>query len=155
MATVANKLKGTLKVGPTAGIPLEAQVSEVGTPQTVTRDSAVTVLTGDVIQAPATYSWELAGSMLLDLSTAAGSYYSVRAMTGTEQPFTFQPIGAAGPTFAGTVMVDGFDTPPIKAGALIVSTFKWPIQGQMTVTPPTATAADEIAAARADAPADA
>lgn len=137
MATIANRLRGTLKIGTTPGTQIEAQVSEIGTPQTVTRDSPVTVLTGDVIQAAATYSWELSGTMLLDLSSAAGAYYVLRNMQGTEQPFTFLPVGSPGPTFAGTVIIDGFDTPVQKAGGLLTSSFKWPVQGQMTVTPPT------------------
>ena len=63
MPTVVNKLRGTLKLGDTAtGVAMEAQVSQIGTPQTVTRDAPVTVLTGDVIQAGATYSWSLTGT---------------------------------------------------------------------------------------------
>lgn len=141
VATVADKLQGTLMLGTTPGVQVEAQISEIGTPQTVTRDSPQTVLTGDVIQSQATYSWELSGTMLLDLSDAAGSYYAIRNWQGTEQPFTFLPLGTLGPTWTGVVIIDGFDTPVLKAGALITSTFKWPIQGQVTVTPPTVTAA--------------
>jgi hypothetical protein len=141
MATIANRLLGTLSVGTTPGVQIEAQVSEAGTPQTVTRDSPLTVLTGDVIQSQATYSWELSGTLLLDLSSpgTSGIYYQLHAMQGSEQPFEFLPVGAAGPTYSGTVIIDGFDTPVQKAGGLLTSSFKWPVQGQMTLTPPAGT----------------
>ena len=139
MPTTVNKLLGTLKLGDTAtGMSMEAQVSQVGTPQTVTRDSPVTVLTGDVVQASATYSWALTGQALLDLSDPGGVYYFVHDHQGQQMPFTFLPIGPPGPTFTGTVIVDGFDTEELAAGALISSKFTWPLQGQITITPPAA-----------------
>ena len=147
MATTVSKLEGTLSIGTTpTPIHLEAQISEIGTPQTVTRDSAVTVLTGDVIQAQATYSWELAGTFLMDWADPAGAYYSLWNVQGTEQPFTFTPIGATGPTYAGVCIIDGFDTPVQKAGSLAQSSFKWPVQGRPTMTPPTGTTAREARA---------
>lgn len=137
MPTVVNKLRGTLKLGDAStGVAMEAQVSQIGTPQTVTRDAAVTVLTGDVVQSSATYSWSLTGQVLLDLSDPDGVYYFVHANQGTEMPFTFLPIGAGGPTFAGTCIVDGWDTEELAAGAIMQSKFTWPLQGQMTITPP-------------------
>jgi hypothetical protein len=137
MPTVINKLVGTLKLGDTAtGIAMEAQVAQVGTPQTVTRDSPVTVLTGDVVQAAATYSWALTGQALLDLSDASGVFYFVNTNQGQEMPFEFLPIGAAGPTITGTCIVDGWDTEQLAAGSIVQSKFTWPIQGQRTVTPP-------------------
>jgi hypothetical protein len=136
VATIVNKLKGTLSIGTTTPVQIEAQVSAIGVPQTVTRDSPVTVLTGDVVQASATYSWTMTGSMILDLSDPAGAYYSIRAMQGTEQAVEFLPIGATGPTMSGTVIVDGFSTEELAAGAIVVSKFSWPFQGAMTVTPP-------------------
>jgi len=140
VATVADKLKGTLKIGDqTTGVEVEAQVSEVGMPLTVTRDSPLTVLTGDVIQAQATYSRELSGTMLLDLTAAGGVYYTLRGWQGTEQPFTFLPVGATGPTITGVVIVDGFDWAVQKAGGMLQSGFKWPVQGTPVETPPTAT----------------
>ena len=102
MPTTVNKLLGTLKLGDTAtGMAMEAQVAQVGTPQTVTRDSPVTVLTGDVVQASATYSWALTGQALLDLSDPDGVFYFVNENQGQQMPFTFLPIGAAGPTDRG------------------------------------------------------
>jgi hypothetical protein len=146
MATLVSKLKGTLKIGTTPGVQLEPQVAEIGTPQTVTRDSPQTVLTGDVVQSQATYSWELSGTLLLDLTApaATGIYYQLQAMQGTEQAFTYLPVGTPGPTFAGVCIIDGFDTPVQKAGSLISSSFKWPVQGKVTITPPGGTAADAI-----------
>jgi hypothetical protein len=138
MATVVNKLRGTLKLGDaTTGHAMEAQVSQIGTPQTVTRDSAVTVLTGDVVQASATYSWALTGQALLDLSDPSGIYYYVHDNQGQQLPFEFLPIGDTGPTFSGTVIVDGFDTEELAAGSIIQSKFTWPLQGQITITKPT------------------
>jgi hypothetical protein len=138
MATIVNKLKGTLHLGPVdpAGVDMEAQISEVGAPQSVSRDSPVTVLTGDTVQSSATYSWELSGSMLLDLSDPAGIFYAVQGMQGTEQPFTFLPIGIDGPTISGICIVDGFSWPVQKAGSMATSTFAWPCQGPVTITPP-------------------
>jgi hypothetical protein len=137
MATVVNKLLGTLKLGDAStGMAMEAQVSQVGVPQTVTRDSPVTVLTGDVVQAAATYSWTLTGQALLDLSDSGGVFYFVTEHQGEQMPFSFQPIGATGPTFAGTVIVDGWDTEELAAGAIVQSKFTWPLQGARTVTPP-------------------
>jgi hypothetical protein len=147
MATKTVKLKGTLKLGSTTGMQLEAQISQIGTPQTVNRDSPVTVLTGDVIQAPATYSYALSGTMLLDLLDAQGVYAYVQGLIGTEQQFDFEPAGTGGPHWTGTVIVDGFNTEELNAGALIVSKFSWPIQGQPTITPPAALAADAEPAA--------
>jgi hypothetical protein len=115
---------------------MEAQISNIGVPQTVTRDSPVTVLTGDVVQASATYSWALTGSALLDLSDPDGVFYFVTAHQGEQMPFEFLPIGATGPTFSGTVIVDGWDTEELAAGAMLTSKFTWPMQGQRTVTPP-------------------
>lgn len=150
MPTTVNKLLGTLKLGDEAtGMAMEAQISQVGTPQTVTRDSPVTVLTGDVVQASATYSWALTGQALLDLSDPDGVYYFVAAHLGEQMPFTFLPIGAAGPTFAGTVIVDGWDTEELASGAIIQSKFTWPLQGQMTTTPPTKAGVDDDEMARA------
>jgi hypothetical protein len=137
MPTVVNKLLGTLQLGDTTtGMAMEAQVSQVGTPQTVTRDSPVTVLTGDVVQASATYSWALTGQVLLDLSDPAGVFYFVNEHQGEQMPFEFMPIGATGPTIAGTCIVDGWDTEVINAGSIAQSKFTWPIQGQRTITPP-------------------
>ena len=137
MPTVVNKLLGTFKLGDTStGVAMEAQLSQIGTPQTVTRDSPVTVLTGDVVQASATYSWSLVGQALLDLSDPDGVFYFVNEHQGEQMPFTFQPIGAEGPTFAGTVIVDGWDTEELAAGSIMQSKFTWPLQGSRTVTPP-------------------
>lgn len=146
MPTVVNKLKGTLKIGGTPGTPIEAQVSGLGWPQTVTRDSPVTVLTGDVVQASATYSWALAGTMLLDLTNKTGAYYALQALQGTEATFTFLPVGASGPTITGTCIIDGFSTEEIAAGSIIQSKFTWPVQGQITVTPPATALAAEAEA---------
>lgn len=137
MPTTVAKLKGTLSLGSTPK-QVEAQVSNIGTPQTVTRDSAVTVLTGDVVQAAATYSWSLTGTMLLDLSDPAGVYYWVNQRQGQQVPFSFLPAGAAGPTITGTVILDGWNTEELAAGALITSKFAWPCQGQINVAPPIA-----------------
>lgn len=140
MPTTVNKLVGTLKLGDTAtGVAMEAQVAQVGTPQTVTRDAAVTVLTGDVIQASATYSWALSGQVLLDLSDPDGVFYFVNAHQGQQMPFEFLPIGATGPTISGTVIVDGWDTEELAAGSIVQSKFTWPMQGSRTVTPPAGT----------------
>jgi hypothetical protein len=149
MATVVQKLKGTLMLGtspPTTGIAMEAQVTKIGFPQTVTRDSPVTVLTGDLIQAAATYSWSLTGEALLDMSNKTGMFYFVRTNQGTQMPFTFCPVGAVnGPTITGTVIVDGWDTEELSAGSNIISKFSWPIQGQITVTTQALMADDEAA----------
>jgi hypothetical protein len=137
VATVINKLLGTLKLGDTAtGVAMEAQVSQIGAPQTVTRDAAVTVLTGDVVTPPATYSSALTGQVLLDMSDPSGVYYYVLSNQGQELPFEFLPIGPAGPTISGTCIVDGWDSEELAAGAIVQSKFTWPIQGQKTTTPP-------------------
>jgi hypothetical protein len=137
MPTVVNKLLGTLKLGDTStGVQMEAQVSNIGVPQSVTRDAAVTVLTGDVVQASATYSWSLTGSVLLDMTDPAGVYYFVLTHQSEEMPFEFLPIGATGPTITGTCIVDGWDSEELAAGAIVVSKFAWPVQGQATITPP-------------------
>jgi hypothetical protein len=137
MPTIVNKLKGTLKLGDTAtGVAMEAQVSHVGVPQTVTRDAAVVVLTGDQVQASAVYSWSLTGEVLLDLSDPSGVFYYVQAHQGEEMPFEFLPIGSTGPTFSGTVINDGWSTEELASGAIVSSKFAWPMQGQLTTTPP-------------------
>jgi len=139
MPTTVAKLKGTLHLGDVStGKSVEAQVSGIGTPQTVTRDSAVTVLTGDVVQAAATYSWALTGTMLLDFTDPNGVYYWVQQHQGTQQAFSFLPAGASGPTITGTVIVDGWNTEELASGALISSKFAWPCQGQITIAPPIA-----------------
>jgi hypothetical protein len=126
---------------------MEAQVTKVGIPQTVTRDSPVTVLTGDLIQAAATYSWSLTGEALLDLSNKTGMFYFVRTNQGTQMPFTFCPVGSVnGPTITGTVIVDGWNTEELSSGSNMISKFNWPIQGQITITPQTLMADDEAAA---------
>jgi hypothetical protein len=141
--TTVSKLKGTLHLGDAvAGVDAEAQVSAIGTPQTVTRDSPLTVLTGDVVQAGATYSWSLTGTMVLDWTDPAGVFYWVHTNQGTEQPFTFEPVGTTGPTIAGNVVVDGWNLEELNSGALVVSKFTWPVQGQVTITPPAVAAAD-------------
>jgi hypothetical protein len=126
-----------LKLGDTStGVAMEAQVSNIGAPQTVTRDSPVTVLTGDVITAAATRSWALTGSCLLDLMDPQGVFYFVNAHVGDELPFEWLPAGATGPTVSGTCVVDGWDTEELAAGAMITSKFTWPVQGQAVWTPP-------------------
>lgn len=137
MPTTVNKLKGTLHLGDTTtGKAMEAQVSTIGTPQTVTRDSPVVVLTGDMVQASAIYSWSLVGTVLADLSDPQGVFYYVQQHQGQQVPFTFQPIGASGPSFAGTVILDGWSTEELNAGSIVLSKFTWPLQGQLTTTPP-------------------
>jgi hypothetical protein len=137
MPTVVNKLLGTIKLGDVStGMAMEAQISDIGVPQTVTRDAAVTVLTGDVVQASATYSWAITGQALLDMSDPSGIYYFVLEHQGEQMPFEFLPIGATGPTITGTCIVDGWDSGELKAGAIVVSKFAWPVQGQATTTPP-------------------
>jgi hypothetical protein len=136
MATVVNALKGTLSIGTTTPIELEAQLTEVGVPATITRDAAVTVLTGDVVQSAATTSHELAGTMLLDLSVKGGIYEQLNALVGTTQTFSFFPVGPTGGSFTGSCVIDPFDTPVMKSGGNIASGFKWPVQGAATYTPP-------------------
>jgi hypothetical protein len=136
MPTIVDRLKGTLSIGTATPIDMTAQITEAGTPQTVTRDSPVTVLTGDVVQAAATYSWELSGTILLDYSVKAGIFEKIHAIQGTLQPFTFFPVGPTGGSFTGTVMIDGFDTPVQKSGGNLTAGFKWPVQGAATYTPP-------------------
>jgi hypothetical protein len=137
MPTTMNKLKGTLHLGDTAnGVDMEAQVSHVGVPQTVTRDAPVTVLTGDLITPAATYSWQLVGTALLDLSDPAGVFYYVNENQGAELPFSFMPTGAAGPTITGTVVDDGWSMDELAAGSVVTAKFTWPIQGKATFTPP-------------------
>jgi hypothetical protein len=137
--TEVHKLKGTLLLGsaPPAGVQAEAQVSHIGVPQTVTRDSPLTVLTGDVVQSSATYSWQLTGQIVLDYSDPAGVFYWAHDNQGTEQPFSFTPSGAAGPTITGTCVVDGWNMEELAAGSLVISKFTWPVQGQITITAPT------------------
>lgn len=149
MPTTVSKLKGTLHLGPaaTGGVDAEAQVSAIGTPQTVTRDSPLTVLTGDVVQAGATYSWSLVGTMVLDWTDPQGVFYWVHTNQGTDQPFSFVPVGVTGPTIAGTVVVDGWNLEELNSGATVVSKFTWPIQGQLTITPPALASADALDAA--------
>lgn len=137
MPTIVSQLKGTLKLGDTAtGKAMEAQVSAIGIPQNVTRDSAVTVLTGDVVQSAASYSWSLQGTAILDLSDPSGVFYFVNEHQGEQMPFEFAPIGATGPTITGTVIVDGWSMDELNAGAIVTSKFVWPVQGQATFTPP-------------------
>src|SRR6516162_1335079 len=121
MATVVSKLVGTLQLGDvTTGKAMEAQVSTIGVPQTVTRDSPVTVLTGDIVQAAATYSWSLTGTVVLDYTDKTGIYYYVHSNQGKEMPFTFAPSGATGgPTYTGTVIVDGWNTEELNSGAMV------------------------------------
>jgi hypothetical protein len=139
MPTAVTKLKGTFHLGDDlAGIDLEAQLSDIGVPQTVTRDAPVTVLSGDTVVAPATRSYAITGTVLLDLADPAGVYYFVLGVQGTEQPFSFAPIGPTGPTITGTCSVDGWDTQELPAGSLVQSKFTWPVQGDITTTPPTA-----------------
>jgi hypothetical protein len=138
MPTVIDKLVGTFKLGDTStGVSFEAQISQIGTPQTVTRDSPVVVLTGDVITPSAIYSWSIVGQVLLDMSDPSGIYYFVNTNQGQTMPFEFCPIGpTAGPTITGSCIVDGWDTEEIAAGSIAQSKFTWPIQGQVTRTPP-------------------
>jgi hypothetical protein len=146
--TKVSKLKGTFHLGDTTtGVDLEAQLSNIGTPQGVNRDSPITVLTGDVVQASATYSWSITGTIVLDWEDPLGAFYWVHTNQGTEQPFEFSPVGATGPTITGTCIVDGWNLEELASGAIAVSKFTWPIQGQITITPPAgALAADDTAA---------
>jgi hypothetical protein len=137
MPTITAKLKGTFKLGDAVtGKAFEAQVSNIGVPQTVSRDAPVTVLTGDVIHSAATLAWSITGTVLLDLSDPTGVYYFVLGLVGTDQPFEFAPIGAEGPTITGICSVDGWNTEELAAGAIVSSKFTWPVQGQITTTPP-------------------
>jgi hypothetical protein len=137
MPTIVNKLRGTLKLGDvTTGVQMEAQVSAVGVPQSVTRDAPVTVLTGDIVQASASYSWALTGTVVLDYTDPTGVYYFVESHQGEELPFEFSPSGPTGPTYTGVVINDGWNTEELNAGAIVVTKFTWPVQGQVTVTPP-------------------
>jgi hypothetical protein len=137
MPTVANKLLGTLMLGPTGtGMQLEAQISTIGVPQTITRDSPVLVLTGDLIVATAVRSYQVTGTALLDLADPSGVYYYIQTNIDQLLPFEFLPIGATGPTWTGTLIDDGWNTEELAAGALIISKFAWPVQGHPTITPP-------------------
>ena len=83
MPTTVNKLIGTLKLGDTStGVAMEAQVTQVGLPQTVTRDSPVVVLTGDLIQAQAIYSNSVQGTLLIDWTDPDGVVYFVQSNKG-------------------------------------------------------------------------
>ena len=143
MPTVVNKLIGTLKLGDTsAGVAMEAQITQVGLPQTVTRDSPVVVLTGDLIQAQAIYSNSVQGTVLIDWSDPDGIVYYVQTNKGQLMPFEFLPIGPTGPTYTGTLINDGFDFQEIAAGSNAIAKFVWPIQGQMTMSAPAAADAE-------------
>jgi hypothetical protein len=87
--------------------------------------------------------------MLLDLTDPAGIFYWVHTNQGTDQPFEFQPIGTTGPTISGVCIIDGWNLEELAAGALIASKFAFPVQGQITITPPGGTAfrADVVEAA--------
>jgi hypothetical protein len=137
MPTTASKLLGTLKLGDTStGMALEAQISTIGVPQTITRDAPVLVLTGDVIVASAVRSYQITGTALLDLSIPSGIYYYVQTNIDQLMPFEFLPIGVTGPTWTGTLINDGWNTEELAAGALVISKFAWPVQGHPTITPP-------------------
>jgi hypothetical protein len=137
MPPVVNKLKGTLQLGDvTTGTAVEAQVTDVGIVQTVTRDSPITTLDGSVVHSPATYSYELTGSILLDLTVGTGGVYTfIRDNQGNTVPFSFLPVGAGGYTFDGTLILDGVTMPAVKAGAAASGTFTWPCD-TFTATPP-------------------
>jgi hypothetical protein len=137
MPTEVHKLIGTLHIGPPSpgGVDLSDQITAIGYPQTATRDAPVTVLTGDIIQTPAIYSWQLTGTLLLDLMDTTGAYEFIVSQVGAELPFSFFPIGATGPEISGTFINDGLGTEEINSGSLVTSKFTWPIQGQVTRTP--------------------
>jgi hypothetical protein len=137
MPTIATKLLGTLKLGDTTtGMQLEAQITNLGVPQTITRDAPQLVLTGDLIVATAVRSYQITGSALLDLTDPAGIYYYVQENIDQTLPFEFLPIGPTGPTWTGNLIDDGWTTDELAAGALVISKFAWPVQGIPTVTPP-------------------
>ena len=140
MPTTVNKLVGTLKLGDTAtGKQMEAQVAQVGTPQTVTRDAAVTVLTGDVIQASATYSWALTGQVLLDLSDPHRRVLFREHPPGPADAVRVPAHRRHRPAISGTVIVDGWDTR--RAGRRVDrprAKFTWPMQGSRTSPRPPA-----------------
>jgi hypothetical protein len=139
MATQVNRVVGTLHLGDTVtGVDMEAQVSTIGVPQTVTRDAAVTVLTGELIFAAAVYSHAMTGTMLLDYMDPTGVYYFVQSNRGNQLEFTFAPSGTNGPTWAGTLICDGWNTEEVNSGTTALSKFSWPIQGDPTITPPAA-----------------
>ena len=69
------------------GVAMEAQVTQVGLPQTVTRDSPVVVLTGDLIQAQAIYSNSVQGTVLIDWDDPDGVVYFVQSNKGQQMPF--------------------------------------------------------------------
>jgi hypothetical protein len=134
MTTTMLKLKGTLHLGDiTTGIALEAQVTNLGMPQTVTRDSPLTALDGTLIQQPAVYSYVVSGQILLDDKTG-GVFDFIHKHQGEVMPFTLSPATPSVLEVAGTVTNDGLSMDETESGKAIIGKFAWPVNGTPTWT---------------------
>lgn len=138
MSVTESKVRrGTFKLGPTASAKdFSGQLTNIRiTPSADTSGDPVEVLSGDVLGVDTTTSFVLNGTLIQDFSDDAGlvAYSWENDLVDTE--FTWEPVGATGPSFAGTVQVQAIETGG-DVNSRITSDIAWPIVGTPVRTNP-------------------
>jgi hypothetical protein len=139
MAAKVHKLgPGLLKIGETGTeVDFSCQVTAAHLDTEVDESDEVTVLCGEVVPGARTYSHNLAGTILQDLTEGGIVEYSWDHK-GETVPFTFQPISvgaAAPPSVSGDLIVDPLTIGGDEAGENMDADFEWKVVGTPAFTP--------------------
>lgn len=120
---------GTLTIGVSGTlIEISCQITEATLSPDKNEEDALNTLCGDVLAGDVTYTWTLKGTVVQDWSDAGINKYC-HDNAGTQQPFSFIPDTADGPTLSGTLTVD-----PIDFGGKVktkpTADFEFSVQGK-------------------------
>lgn len=135
MPAVVNKLgPGTISVG-TTPLDFSCQVTAAHVDWSVDEGDDTIVLCGETVPGARTYSSVFAGTLLQDLSAAAGSGIVEYSWThkGEQMAFEFVPSTTAGKQVTGQLIIDPLSVGGDEAGQNMSSDFEWKIVGDPVI----------------------
>lgn len=123
---------GTLTLG-SGPLDVSAQVKSITVFCEVDQDDPVYVLSGDLVQDPAIYTWKVRGTVLLDPGTG-GIGELCEDNAGTSTAFSLTTNTTGGVTVAGNVYPQPLDIGADEYGNLLESDFEWTFVAKPTIT---------------------
>lgn len=131
---------GTLKLGTAPGTDYSCQVQSLAVVPEKDEGDPIKLLCGDSIPGSISYSFNLTGTVLQDLGTAAGLAHFTWTNMGLPVAFEYTPTTSATTKAVGTVIVDPvtIGTSDGEVGDVLTSDIEFAIVGTPTVTWPAA-----------------
>jgi hypothetical protein len=134
MPAVVTKLgPGAITFGEVASaVEFSCQVTSVTLSSDASADDPVKVLCGEEVPGARTYAFSLAGTVLSDISDAAGIVMFTWDHMGETVPFVFTPSTAAAVAWSGSVIIDPLPIGGDEVGANMTSDFEFACVGTPT-----------------------